>query len=180
MTEEKNPSHVLGFLIGLSCRYKVVNWLNRKFDQPKSAETVYFTQKSSVGTQTDSSSSRSADTHEEIPSSGNTGESGARAALLVGTDLHFMSIMFSKHCKDVLQLDVPEDFLELAASAMARLKSCQRSNVIYNLAKGVGTERPDETDSRFPVLRMPMGLVEYVTNFFVAEDLNSVSSYFSL
>ncbi len=49
-----------------------------------------------------------------------------------------------------------------------------RSNVLYNLAKGVGTNRMDESESRFPVTWMPMGLVEYTTNFFVADDLNAV------
>ena len=58
---------------------------------------------------------------------------------------------------------------------MVRLKKGQQSNVIYNLARGVGTECPDQTDSRFPVSRMPLGLVEYVTDFFVAEDINMVA-----
>ena len=39
----------------------------------------------------------------------------------------------------------------------------------------MGTECPDQTDSCFPVSRMPMGLVEYIANFFVAEDINMVA-----
>ncbi len=57
---------------------------------------------------------------------------------------------------------------------MSKLKAGNRSNVLYNLAKGVGTNRMDESESIFPVTRMPMGLVEYTTNFFVAYDLNVV------
>ena len=86
-----------------------------------------------------------------------------------------MFIIFSKYCKDAVHIDVPEDFLGFAALAMVRLKKGQQSNVIYNLARGVGTECPDQTDSHFSVSRMPMGLVEYVTNFFVAKDINMVA-----
>ena len=47
-------------------------------------------------------------------------------------------------------------------------------NVLYNLAKGLGTPRLDGSDSRFPAKRMPMGLVEYATNFFVADKMQQV------
>ena len=60
---------------------------------------------------------------------------------------------------------------------MVRLKAGNRSNVVYNLAKGIGTSRKDEVESRFPVGIMPMGLVEYTANFFVAEDSNSVNYF---
>ena len=57
---------------------------------------------------------------------------------------------------------------------MAQLKHNERSNVLYNLAKGLGTPRLDGSDSRFPAKRMPMGLVEYATNFFVADKMQQV------
>ena len=79
-----------------------------------------------------------------------------------------MSVAFSAHCKHVLKLDVCADFLELLSLAMARLQAADRSNVVYNLAKGIGT-------GRFPLERMPMGLVEYTVNFFIAESVNAVS-----
>ena len=50
----------------------------------------------------------------------------------------------------------------------------QQSNVVYNWARGVGTERADEVDSCFPVLKMPMGLIEYATNFFIAKQIYEV------
>ena len=34
-------------------------------------------------------------------------------------------------------------------------------NVLYNLAKGMGTLRDDKEDSRFPIKHMPISLVEY-------------------
>ncbi len=57
-------------------------------------------------------------------------------------------------------LTVPEDFLSLTAKAMAQLKRSERSNVLYNLAKGIGTPRDDGSDSRLPTRHMPMGLVD--------------------
>ena len=66
----------------------------------------------------------------------------------------------------MLGITVPEDFLILAAKAMSQLKKNKRSNIIYNLAKGLGTPRLHGNDSMFPTKRMPMGLVEYVINFF--------------
>ena len=35
--------------------------------------------------------------------------------------------------------------------------------------------RPDGTDSRFPVKRMPMGLLEHMVNFFNASSIQQVS-----
>ena len=89
-------------------------------------------------------------------------------------DIQTMSVAFSEYCRHVLNLDVKNDFLEVSSSAMVRLKVGGRSNVVYNLAKGIGTSRKDEAESRFPVNRMPMGLVEYRTNFFIAENINMV------
>lgn len=91
------------------------------------------------------------------------------------SDISTLSQKLSDDCKATLQLDVPVDFLTYSAAAMVRLKKSRRSNVVYNLSKGIGQERADSSESRFPVSRMPMGLFEYVTNFYVAEDINEVS-----
>ena len=61
---------------------------------------------------------------------------------------------------------------------MVRLKKHKCSNVVYNLAKGVGEERSGVDESRLPVSRMPMGLIEHITNFFTAEDMNEVRLLF--
>lgn len=90
-------------------------------------------------------------------------------------DVTALSHDFSDHCKAAFELNVQVDFLTYSASAMVRLKNSKRANVIYNLAKCVGKERVDCAESRFPVSRMPMGLFEYVTNFYVAEHINDVS-----
>ena len=48
---------------------------------------------------------------------------------------------------------------------------------MYNLAKGMGTLRDDKEDSRFPIKRMPMGLVEYTAQFFAFDNLQQVKEY---
>ena len=58
---------------------------------------------------------------------------------------------------------------------MQRLSGGGQSNVLYNLAKGIGTMRSDLSDSHFPIKRMPLGLVEYIANFFAADHLQQVN-----
>ena len=48
---------------------------------------------------------------------------------------------------------VPDDFLVLTLSAMEHLKACARSNVVYNLAKVLGTKREDNSDTLLSVCR---------------------------
>jgi len=69
---------------------------------------------------------------------------------------------------------VPDDFLSCAAEAMVKLKSSECSNVLYNLAKGIGTPRADNSNSRFPIDCMPMGSVEYTASFYASNDLQKV------
>ena len=57
---------------------------------------------------------------------------------------------------------------------MVQLSNGGRTDVLYNLAKGMGTLRPDKKDSRFPINRMPMGLVEYTAQFFAFDNLQQV------
>lgn len=77
-------------------------------------------------------------------------------------------------------LSVRDDFVILAAKAMLQLKNSGRSNVLYNLAKAIGTIREDGSDSRLPTKRMPMGLIEYIASFFVADNLQSVRSLYRI
>ena len=70
---------------------------------------------------------------------------------------------------------IPDDFLDLSLRAMAHLKRVGRSNVVYGLVRGLGEMRADQSDSRLPALRMPMGLLEYVVSFYSSETLNQVN-----
>ena len=73
------------------------------------------------------------------------------------------------------QRTVPDDFVILAARAVMQLKDNHRSNILYNMAKAIGTIREDGSDSSLPVKRMPMGLLEYIASFFAVDNLQSVS-----
>ena len=84
--------------------------------------------------------------------------------------LQSLSNLFSQWCSGVLQCVVPKDFLVHCSQAFQRLSSVKRSNVLYSLAKGIGTMRTDKRESLFPVTRMPMGLLEFMVNFFIADD----------
>lgn len=58
-------------------------------------------------------------------------------------------------------VNVPEDFLDLALKAMANLESKAKANVLYELAKCLGTFRPNSTESLLPLSKMPFGLLQY-------------------
>lgn len=126
--------------------------MRKKFSSPKEAEKFYSaTAKVDVGIQT-----ISFPTEPENPP----------VDVCDSLGLEQVSVWLSSYCKRELEIDIPRDFLSVATSAMVRLSKCQRSNVVYNLAKGISTMRADNSDSCFPVLRMPMGLVEYLTSFY--------------
>ncbi len=93
-------------------------------------------------------------------------------------EIKVLSSEFSQLCQKKLDIIIPDDFLVYAGTAMAHLAKNKRSNVVYSLAKGIGTMREDQSgESQFPVNRMPMGLMEYTANFFIAENVNQVSMY---
>ena len=69
---------------------------------------------------------------------------------------------------------VPSDFQSYTSRAMMNLKSSGCTNVLYNLAKGIGSLRVDGSTLRFPTDRMPMGLIEYIADFYVCDDRNQV------
>ena len=82
-----------------------------------------------------------------------------------------ISRQFSSLLKDKYHLNVPQDYLELSVQAMLHLKQGDRSNI---LAKGLGTLKPDGSDSKFPAKRMPAGLLQHMVNFFAADNLSQV------
>ena len=77
-----------------------------------------------------------------------------------------------------LAVAFPEDFLDYSAKAMKNLANSGRSNVVYKLVKGLGTIREDGTDSCFPTKHMPMGLLEYMSDFYSCRHINSVRFVF--
>ena len=85
-----------------------------------------------------------------------------------------LSQEFSEFVARPLGLSIPENFLVLSVNTMQHLKTCGRTNVLYALAKGIGTVRDDNSNSLFPSKRLPMGLLQHMANFFVARGLTNV------
>ena len=85
-----------------------------------------------------------------------------------------ISSLFDMFLQKSTTLRSVSNFIQFAVNGMNHLKRCNRSNVIYLLAKTLGTLRPDESDSLLPAKRMPMGLIEYCVNFFNAKTAQQV------
>ena len=63
-------------------------------------------------------------------------------------------------------LSVSSNFLELSLKATVQLQTSGRSNIIFGLAEGLAIQRDDGSDSLIPTTRTPMGLLEYLINFY--------------
>ena len=96
-------------------------------------------------------------------------------ALPVHQQKAVLSNLFDLFVQASTTLAFVPNFIEFTVNGMTHLKACGRSNVIYLLAKSLGTLRPDGSDSLLPARRMPMGLIEYCINFFNATSVQQVS-----
>ena len=75
---------------------------------------------------------------------------------------------------------IQEEFLTLCLAAMYHLQKSGHSNILHNLACGLGSERPDDSDSLFPAKKMPMGLVEHAVAFFISSPQVSYTHTFDI
>ena len=91
--------------------------------------------------------------------------------------LKVLSELFSSYLRHHSHVPPPHDLLRFIVLGMECLKNAGRSNVIYLLAKALGTNRPDGSGSLLPVSRMPMGLVEHIVTFFTASSVQQVCFY---
>ena len=80
--------------------------------------------------------------------------------------MRVISSLFQQFALTKYDVHIPVDFLQLSLIAIRHLNQCGRSNVVYGVAKAIGTMRPDRSDSRLPARRMPMGLLEYMVKFY--------------
>lgn len=108
------------------------------------------------------------------PMDTNSSVQSSESAASPPQNLVALSHMFAKYVQINTDCNIPSDFLLLTVEGMKHLRANGRSNVIYKLAKGLGTMRSDGSDSLFPVKRMPMGLIEYNTTFFTSRTINQV------
>lgn len=163
-------------IIGKACRSKSTGYLARKFANPKAAEEHYqksLGQSPSLPNQSNRSSHSSDVVSDPIWSLGSLSCCRTLSKLKACEQLEVISNLFTKHMNNYNQ-DVPVDFLCAAAKGMCYLKNLDQLNVIYLLAKGLGTMTIDGLDSLIPAKRMPMGLIEYMFNFFTANAINKV------
>ena len=98
----------------------------------------------------------------------------ALEALHSHEQLEILSLLFSRVLQKCSTPTIPPDFLVLVSDGMQRLHASKWSNVIYLLAKALGTLRSDGSESLMPVNKMPMGLLEYTVNFFTASSIQKV------
>ena len=73
---------------------------------------------------------------------------------------------FSYHCATAHDVNMPNDYLPLSVCAIKNLRTRGKLNVLYELARGFGTMRSDQSDTCFPMTRMPFGMLEYMATFF--------------
>lgn len=176
-------------ITGHACRTRVIAKLAKQFASPADAEHHYFATSSS-GDQVSANPS----TSESTLSCVNTPATSASELLPCGATqdplstcltainkappedcIKIVSRMFSKCLSDKgVMMSMPEDFLHFVILALKNLHANQRSNILYSLAKRVGTMRSDGSDTLFPLKRMPAGLVEYCVNFSVANSIVKV------
>ena len=88
--------------------------------------------------------------------------------------LEVLSKLFSMYMVSDMYVSVPSDFLSYTSKAMMNLKSSRHTNVLYNLAKGIGSLRVDGTTFEISDWWV---LIEYIANFYVCNDVNQVLGY---
>ena len=87
----------------------------------------------------------------------------------------FWYYLFSQY-GDVLKKFVPSDFVDLCCKGIHVLYQNEKDNILYYLAKGLGTSRADGTGPRLPIDRMPFGLLSYNIRYFALDYVNKVKA----
>ena len=95
-----------------------------------------------------------------------------RTQLIQHLFLHFLSLQ----CHDDYKTFVPLDFLNLCCKSFNVLRENGKDNILYHLAKGLGTPREDGTGPRLPIHRMPFGLLNYNIRYFSSETVNKLKA----
>ena len=162
---------------GRACRLKATTTLARKFPSPTAAQEYYATQhKDDV--QVTQSEISPAQPQRSTAVSETTASQQGFASMDPVEQLNLLSDMFTLYLQQHTHIQIPpSDFICLAIQGMERLRKAGRKNVIYLMAKALGTARPDGSDSLLPTSRMPMGLVEHIVNFFTATSLQQVGQH---
>lgn len=164
----------IGPFLASACRSRVVRFLSKRFRTPAEAGAYFNDQKLPSQACASSLSYTMKSSGMQTDPIDSSMFLGILNLVPRESRLPLLSEVFSAYMLTMFKLSVPNDFLHLAASAMLQLSNNGRTNVLYNLAKGMGTLRQDKEDSRFPIKCMPMGLVEYTAQFFAFDSLQQV------
>ena len=78
--------------------------------------------------------------------------------------------------QNLYEVTVHPSFLSWCVHGMQHLVRNGKENVIEGLARGFAEMRPNGSDSRLPVKRMPFGLISYCVDFFNARSKKQVCS----
>ncbi len=166
------------FATGASCRSRTTFTLARQFVSPLEAERYYTkgAQERGLIPQRVQFHSRDSSTQTDVDMSTIVDQVVTLLGMMPEDEqLHAMNRVFqilaAQSCPTVV---IPDDFVSLCLKAMERLKQVGRYNVVYGMVRGLGTMREDNSDSRLPALRMPMGLLEYTISFYSANTINQV------
>ena len=88
----------------------------------------------------------------------------------------FLGETVSLVASEQFQIELPKQFIQLALCGMQNLEAAKRSNVIYGLCKGLAKFRENNpSETLFPTSRMPMGLLEFMVEFFAGDFAHNVS-----
>ena len=158
-----------GLYTGNACRYKVVGSLVKKFPSPREAEAHYFPSLKGSPSSSQSLSQMSTESQTESPPctpkctvAVQTGafqplhseQCQTQLSLPPSIDDDDELLVLSKLFSELMmreKISIPDNYLLYSAKAMVQLSKHGRSNVLYNLAKGIGTFRQDGSDSCFHV-----------------------------
>ena len=165
-------------MIGGSCRTRVNRDLRKRFKIPKAAEEYYLSLHSPAESHNDNSppSSSVSVTIETIDNLAQLLQDQCQ----LDPERHLLSLSesFAAYCSR-MNISVPPDFIALSIKGMLNLQSSKRSNILYSLAKGLGTQRPNDTDSLFPTKSVVTGLIEYSVNFFCLKTVSQVKVHYT-
>ena len=141
---------------GRACRLKATTTLAlaRKFPSPTAAQEYYATHHKDdvLVTQSEISPAQP----QRSTAVGETTVSQQRFASMDPVEQLNLSDMFTLYLQQHTHIRIPpSDFICLAIQGMERLHKAGRKNVIYLMAKALGTARLDGSDLLLPTSRMP-------------------------
>ena len=167
--------------LGSACRFKVISWLAKRYKTPKEAESLLHGSSTQLNSSSVNNDASCVEKSKKATCASTQTDDMEMTTIFYCYDklsadfkLKILSKLFTSYMLSNFCLLVPDDFLSYTAEAMVKLKSSERTNVLYNLTKGIGTPRADNSSSRFPTDRIPMGLVEYTASFYASDDLEKV------